>query len=173
MKEITYYPHPTDNMWNSEVETLIPWLSGRGVDIGSSNRSIFPGVVRVDFDESRDPDILASGDNLPFNDGQFDYLYSVHSFEHFDDQIKLLDEWARVVKKGGIIAIVHPDVEFTGVQKPIEQNMDKNPFNKHFHERTRDEFIKWFESLGRIDLKIIDSGIACGHWSFYIILQHV
>lgn len=172
-KNVTYYPHPTDNMWNAEAGKLIPYLFGKGADIGSSNRSIFTTDVRVDIDPERHPDILCSGDKLPFEDEEFDYVYGIHSFEHFPDQEKLLKEWRRVVKKGGIVAIVHPDLEFTKEQKPLDQNMDKNPYNKHFYERTYQQWLDWFSTLEDLGLKIIDSGVACGRWSFYVIMKRV
>jgi len=170
-QNIFYYPHPTDNMWNRECEALIPYLFGKGVDIGSSNRSIFKTDIRVDIDEKYNPDYFCSGDKLPFADDTFDYLYSIHSFEHFEDQEKTIKEWTRVIKKKGIIAIVHPDVEFTGIQLSSEINSDKNPYNKHTFERTYEEFLKWLKKNNYFGLKLIDSGIACGRWSFYIILK--
>ena len=144
-QKIIYYPHSMDDMWNQECEALIPFLFGKGVDVGSSTRSIFETDVRVDIDEKHNPDCLCKGDDLPFEGEEFDYLYSIHSFEHFEDQEKTIKEWTRVIKTGGIIAIVHPDVEFTGVQLPADANPDKNPYNKHTFERTREEFLKWLK----------------------------
>ncbi len=166
-----YYPDPTDEMWNQECEALIPYLSGRGVDIGSGSRSIFKDDVRVDVDEKHNPEIYCSGNDLPFKDGEFDYLYSIHSFEHFRDQAKLLTEWARVIKRGGVIAIVHPDVEHTGIRRPEGIRSGENIYNKHEHEKTLAGFLKWFKHNGNFGLKIIDKGVACPNWSFYIILK--
>lgn len=173
LKEQIKYPHSDDIMWNQECESIIPYLFGYGVDIGCSNRSIYAVDARVDIDEKHNPDYCGSGDDLPFRDEEFDYLYSIHSFEHFDDQIAVLDEWSRVVKKGGIIAIVHPDVDYTHVQKSEAANPDKNPYNKHYHERNQKEFISWFESLKRDDLKVIDHGEACPNWSFFVVFKKV
>ena len=166
-----FYPDPHDDMWNLEVEKLIPWLKGSGVDIGSGDRSIYKSDMRVDIDKKRNVDVHLSGDDLSFKDEQFDYLYSIHSFEHFEYQRDLLIEWKRVIKKGGIIGIVHPDVNYTGIQKPIETNPDKNPFNKHTYERDLINWLKWFESQNLTRLEVIDSGIACQNWSFYVILK--
>ena len=170
-QKVIYYPDANDDMWNWECEKLIPYLFGKGVDIGSSVRSIFEEDIRVDIDKKRCPNYCCAGDNLPFKDDEFDYLYSIHSFEHFEDQEKTIKEWKRVIKRGGIIGIVHPDVEFTGVQLPADANPDKNPYNKHTFERTREEFLKWLKSNNYFGLKLIDSGIACGKWSFFVILK--
>jgi len=54
------------------------------------------------------PDICADGANLPFKDESFSFVVSNHSIEHMDAK-KAFDEWLRVLKPGGIIALVTPD----------------------------------------------------------------
>lgn len=168
-----YYPCPNDNMWNTECECLIPWLSGKGIDVGCSNRSIFKNDVRVDIDKNVHPDIEASADKIPVADEMFDYLYAIHVLEHMDDTHKALVEWARVIKKGGIIAVVHPDVEFTKVQRPFGLNPDENPFYEHKHEFTQKSFLDYYDSNPVANLRLIASGVACGNWSFYLIFRKV
>ncbi len=169
--EITLYPHPKDDMWNQECEALIPFLSGKGIDIGCSNRSIFKEDVRQDIDKEMQPELLCSGDELPCKDEEFDYLTSIHTFEHFKDQIKMLTEWARVIKKGGIIAIVHPDVNHTGIYRPDGLKEGENPYYEHHHEKTYADFLAWFKKNNSFGLSLVDSGVACPNWSFYIILK--
>ena len=169
--KIRHYPVADDDMWNREAENIMPFLFGKGVDIGAGGRSIFKDDVRVDCDPEREPDFLCSGDDLPFKDGEFDYLYGIHAFEHFADQEKLIKEWTRVIRKGGTIAIVHPDLEFTGKQKPIEESMDKNPHNFHYFERTHEEFLKYLLDNNFFGLKLIATGPACQGWSFYVVLK--
>jgi predicted SAM-dependent methyltransferase len=173
IKKIKYYGDTDDPMWQVEAESLFPWLSGRGVDIGAGCRSIWPDIVRVDIDEKVNPDVLASGDKLPFKDGEFDYLTSIHSFEHFEDQVKTLKEWLRVIKTGGIIAIVHPDINHTKLQNPEIDNpgLKANPYNRHCHEHSGDSFIKMISTWTDLPFRILDYGVACACWSFYVILK--
>ncbi len=51
---------------------------------------------------------------LPFPDESVDYIYSSHLLEHLykEDAKKLLKEAYRVLKKGGIIRICVPDLEY-------------------------------------------------------------
>lgn len=170
---IKYYGDTDDPMYQTEIEVLFPWLNGKGVDIGCGGRSISKEVIRVDIDPLVKPDILSRGDELPFGEGEFDYLISTHSFEHFEDQVKTLKEWLRVIKTGGIIAIVHPDLTYTKKQlEPAENpSLKGNPFNKHFHEHTHDSFIEMIHTWTDIPFRIIDSGVACPGWSFYVILK--
>jgi predicted SAM-dependent methyltransferase len=168
-----YYDNEVDPMWKWEVEKLVPWFFGKGADIGCGARSIKKDIIRVDIDKKVKPEILASGDKLPFKDNELDYICSIHSFEHFADQHKTLAEWLRVVKVGGIIGIVHPDVNFTKKQKPPEDNasLRDNPYNKHFFEHTQESFIKHLEELADLPFRLVTHGEACKGWSFFVILK--
>ncbi len=53
-------------------------------------------------------DVVASGDNLPFEDESFDFVISSHVLEHFFDPIKALKEWYRVIKPNGYIYMIIP-----------------------------------------------------------------
>ena len=107
----------------------------------------------------------------------------LHSGRHFDyfmqklvtigGETKTIKEWSRVVRRGGIIAIVHPDLEFTGTQLPASANPDKNPYNKHYVEKTYKQFLEFLKENNCFNLKLIDSGVACGNWSFYCIFKKV
>ena len=164
-----------DMMWVWECEKLIPWLYGKGVDIGAGGRSINKDILRVDIDPKVNPTIVASGDNLPFANGEFDYLVSIHSFEHFKDPVETLKEWLRVVRVGGIVAIVHPDITYTKKQKPSGDNpsLKENPYNKHYHEHTINSFVNMLKTLTDLPFRIVDFAPACPKWSFYVILKKV
>lgn len=174
-KEVFYYPNIADQMWKQEVESLIPYLFGKGVDVGCGKRSIFKDDVRVDIDEKVDPDFIASGDDLPFQNGMWDYVYGIHAFEHFPDATKLLKEWLRVIKKGGVIGIVHPDITHTKKQNPEVDNpgLRENPHNKHWHEHNPESFLIFLNKNKNLGFEILDSGVACGNWSFYFILRKI
>lgn len=170
-KQVLYYPSPDDGLWNQEIEAILPFLSGKGLDIGSSNRSPVKGITRLDVDPLRYPDILASGDKIPLPDESVDYITAIHNFEHYPNQKEVLTEWLRVLKPRGIIAIVHPDVDYTGKQKPLAENPDKNPFNKHYAERNLPQFIAYLTDLGISNMQLIDYGEAGKYWSFYAIIR--
>ncbi len=163
----------SDSMWEKEAEKLRPWLYGKGADIGCGTRSAKKGSIRVDIDKNVKPEVLASGDLLPFNDGELDFISSIHSFEHFKDQFKLINEWLRVLKPGGIIAIVHPDIRFTYQQVATVGNNSKNfdPLNTHYHENTEETLLNYFKFSYGKRVTIVDHGVACPNWSFYLIIQ--
>jgi predicted SAM-dependent methyltransferase len=70
--------------------------------------------VNVDFSKTGDGVI---GHNLlkgiPFHDDTFEVVYHSHVLEHFqkDDAKKFVDECYRVLKPGGVIRVVIPDLE--------------------------------------------------------------
>src|ERR1700743_2591931 len=70
--------------------------------------------VNVDFVSIGD-DVI--GHNLlkgiPFDDSSFEVVYHSHVLEHFQkrDAVKFIDECYRVLKPGGTIRVVIPDLE--------------------------------------------------------------
>lgn len=168
-----YYKTESDPMWKMEAECLLPWFTGKGVDIGCGMRSIAKDVVRCDFDKSVKPDVLCSGDKTPFKDGEFDYVCSIHSFEHLKDAKTTLTEWLRIVKVGGIIGIVHPDIRYTKKQNPEVDNpgLRENPYNRHYHEHDNESFMVMLTEWGDLPFSVVDYGMACSSWSFYAIIK--
>lgn len=97
-----------------------------GFEIGRANHNPFnlPNCINVDYTDDMNTvfkqgefklcgskaqvDVVANGDELPFEDDSYDYCISSHVIEHFFDPIKALQEWNRVVKSGGYIFIICP-----------------------------------------------------------------
>ena len=172
-KIIIYYPDPHDYIWNEEIQKIMPYCFGKGLDVGCGGRSINKEIKRLDIDPENKPDIVASADNIPVKNASFDYLIAQHLFEHFEDQEKLLKEFARVIRPGGYILIVHPDVEFTKKQTEEKYNPETATLshNKHFHEVTQAQFGKFIKSKQKLGFKVLEIGKAYPTWSFYVILR--
>lgn len=68
--------------------------------------------VRLDIDESVNPDIVASMTRLG-EIGTYDALYCNHALEHltFNDVGKALKEFRRVLNEGGFAMVIVPDLE--------------------------------------------------------------
>ncbi|MDP9128260.1 MAG: class I SAM-dependent methyltransferase, partial [Pseudomonadota bacterium] len=71
--------------------------------------------------------LMALGDQLPFADGQWDFVLTSHVLEHFLDPIKALNEWYRVIKPGGYLFLIVPHKDRT--------------FDKHRSRTTLDELL--------------------------------
>lgn len=69
--------------------------------------------IRVDLDKRYNPDIFSDIKKLPMiPDDSVDAVYSSHSLEHvnFYDGIECLKEWYRVLKKGGELRVIVPNI---------------------------------------------------------------
>jgi predicted SAM-dependent methyltransferase len=92
--------------------------------LGCGKRFI-PGFVHIDVLPLEHVDHVSSIDNLPFiADNSVDLIYNCHVLEHFKrkDTLRVLAEWFRVLKKGGILRTAVPDFE----QLCYIYNRDKN-----------------------------------------------
>jgi predicted SAM-dependent methyltransferase len=78
-----------------------------------------------DYDHLEHNDIT----KLPYEDESVDLIYASHVLEYFDRQevIPVLQEWVRVLKKGGILRIAVPDFE----SMAIMYVMTRNTINQH------------------------------------------
>lgn len=63
--------------------------------------------------------------NLPFGSSSIDYIYTSHFLEHFKkfEAEKIIKDCYRILKKGGIIRIIVPDLELL-VRKYLEKDFD-------------------------------------------------
>jgi ubiquinone/menaquinone biosynthesis C-methylase UbiE len=68
---------------------------------------------RVDIDPEVKPDLVADMAHLPDNIGPFDAIYCAHSLEHLNphDVQPCLEGFLRVLKPGGAVTILVPDLE--------------------------------------------------------------
>jgi len=83
------------------------------LNLGCWHRYI-PGWVHIDLCDLPHIDYKSSIDNLSmFADDTVDLIYSSHSLEYFDqEQIpRVLTEWRRVLKRGGILRLAVPDFD--------------------------------------------------------------
>lgn len=128
-------------------------LSGlKGVELGASAHNPFClNTINVDWTDSLETswkqeeiancgeyakvDVVADGTDLPFEDGQYDFVISSHCLEHNWDAIGALKEWLRVVKVGGYVFTIfpHPERTFdkgrprTKLQELIDRHEGKYP----------------------------------------------
>jgi len=87
--------------------------------------------TNIDF-TSHSPSIKKADilNGLPYKDNSFDVIYSSHFIEHIPiEQIEsFLDDVYRILRPGGIIRLVTPDLEF--LINEYKKNYDKESFKK-------------------------------------------
>jgi predicted SAM-dependent methyltransferase len=94
--------------------------------LGCGKRYI-PGFVHIDLDDYAHIDYKSEISDLTmFEDNSVDLIYCCHALEYFDRQEarKVLKEWCRVLKPGGILRIAVPD--FEALIKVYAQYKDMN-----------------------------------------------
>jgi len=70
------------------------------------------GYLTCDIRDLPNVDYVCSADNLPFEENEIDEIYSRHVVEHFTlkEFLKVLEEWNRVLKVGGEVHIICPNM---------------------------------------------------------------
>ena len=69
-----------------------------------------PGSIGIDRNPSTAADVICDLDHFPypFADRAFDELYAIHVIEHVTDIIRTMEEFHRLVRRGGLIHIETP-----------------------------------------------------------------
>ena len=186
MSELQYffadppYEASTDLMWCAEVASIAEWCppESKGLDVGAGGRTLYPSVSRCDISPETEPEIVCDALRIPVGNDEYDWAFSGHCIEHFEKPQDAIREWCRVVKPGGHVCIVVPDVRYT-----LTQNTDATP---HFHEWAPREFcidvLGWEpksaqlwqdcrKTLSFAPGKVIWASEACAGWSFCCVIE--
>jgi len=98
--------------YDRDVDRIIAAASERGgmvLDCGAGWRqSSRPTVVTTEIFAYPNTDAVAVGEHLPFEDGVFDAVLSLHVLEHVPNPFTCADELLRVLKPGGVLFAVVP-----------------------------------------------------------------
>ena len=87
-------------------------LDSLKLNIGCGNVK-FPDWVNIDIEPGADL-VVDLRNGLPLEDDSADFIYNEHFIEHlkFEDGEKAIKEFYRVLKKGGILRIATPDLDY-------------------------------------------------------------
>ena len=95
---------------NQEPNKLCVELGG-----GETPRKIENGFINIDYRISPQVELVANVKDLPIKNGSLEKIYCANLSEHFErsDIQKVLLEWWRVLRPGGWIDVMVPDLEGT------------------------------------------------------------
>jgi ubiquinone/menaquinone biosynthesis C-methylase UbiE len=114
----------SDQNGSTFLQLLSPNSNERILDVGAGKGTIAalvqrsgrsevyaldPNEKRIAFVNENHPELktcLSGSDSIPYPDGFFDKVYSTMAVHHFPDQRKSFKEFARVMKRGGVLVIV-------------------------------------------------------------------
>ncbi len=105
--------HP-ETSCGREAQKIAPWaipyLDGRGFDVGCGDQKVVPWATGLDRHKAAD--INSDGRAMPeVASRSLDFIFSSHFIEHCDDYTAVLAEWWRTIKVGGHLVLYwpHPD----------------------------------------------------------------
>lgn len=132
--------------------------------IGAGYRSI-EGWLNTDFNYTENSDVyfLDATKPFPFTNSQFEYVYSEHMIEHIsrDGALSMLREIYRVLKPGGYLRLVTPDLNF--VSSLLYTNSpDATWYAQEFYEK-----FKTFETRCHAESTINRIVYSWGHQHLY------
>lgn len=138
------------------------YLDTINVDRYASNDTVYKLEERRLARRSSRVDVVAPGDDLPFADDSYDFVFSSHVIEHFPDPIKALREWVRVARGYVVVIAPHRDRTFdadrplTPVDELLERHRDgfTSTDDRHWSVWTCESFIEMCKCVG---LSVIDS----------------
>ena len=86
-----------------------------------------PGSIGIDRNPASRADVLADLDRFPypFADSSFDRLTAIHVIEHVDDVIRTMEEFHRLVRKGGTVR--HRDAALHRFQLVLRPHAQEPP----------------------------------------------
>lgn len=151
----------------------------RGVEIGAAaSNNYFLDALNVDrWGELDTPykrqerkmvfhvarvDVVAPGDDLPFEDGAHDFVFSSHVIEHFPDPIRALLEWHRVARRYVVAVVPHRDRTFDAdrplstVEELLQRHRTRfrSDEDRHWSVWTCESFVEMCEAIG---FRVVDS----------------
>jgi SAM-dependent methyltransferase len=160
-------------------EFVSGYLTGlRGIEIGaSSHNRFYLDAINVDRFGEGDTvykreerrlvlhavkvDVVAPGDDLPFADDSYDFVFSSHVIEHFPDPLKALYEWVRVARRYVVVIAPHRERTFdvdnplTPASELIERHRNgfTSDVDRHWSVWTCESFV---ELCGATGLHVAD-----------------
>lgn len=146
-----------------EREGFFEFCKGRGLDVGAGDDPLVTPFGTVDAYDKQDGDAnyLKS-----VADESYDFVYSSHCLEHLDFPHIALQNWFRVVKKGGylIVCVPHRDLYEKKRMLPSLWNAEHKSFwlpneSDPPHTFSLREFIeRWIPNAEIIAMNVCDEG---------------
>ena len=138
------------------------YLDSVNVDRYAGDETIYKRQERRLARSTATVDVVAPGDDLPFEDNSYDFVFSSHVIEHFPDPLKALYEWVRVARRYVVVIAPHHDRTFdadrplTTLDELAERHRTgfTSEEDRHWTVWTCESFLEMCEAAG---LRVIDS----------------
>lgn len=122
--------------YDADVEAVLQRVEragGMALDCGAGWRSVTrERVITTEIHPYPGTDVLAVGQRLPFADGIFDAVLSLHVLEHVSNPFVCANELMRVLKPGGTLLAITPMI------------VPEHGFPHHYFNPTREGLLALF-----------------------------
>lgn len=159
---------------SSEYRVIMPHVRGNAIDVCCGGR-LFPGTVGIDMVPNGEPTqpwgnrsvahFCCDCSNLFFAPDSLDTVVAIHAIEHFVDTEATLREWLRVLKVGGSLCLIVPDIRYTPAPGSPDHDFT------HFREYDPDAFRLVIESV--TGLEVVQYDTMNNQWSFDVVVRKV
>lgn len=114
----------------------------------------------INLDETKPGDVIARVPPLPLRTGRVDELMLSHVLEHltFDDGNVLLQECRRVLKQGGEMTVIVPDMKAVNVAYLTGQISNRELNDLFVHSYVQESLHRWSYDWRTLRQALIDSG---------------
>jgi predicted SAM-dependent methyltransferase len=140
------------------IETYQKSTTQKKIQIGCGS-NILEGWLNTDLNYKENIAFLDAGMEFPLDSNTFDFVYSEHLFEHLkvEQQLNMLTESYRILKKGGVMRIAMPSIDFL---IDLYENHEK---------KEKREYVEWavknVHNLKKVDSMVND---ASKHYCYVI-----
>ena len=118
-----------------EFLLMEPYLRGLGMDCGCGSNRLSPTVLSTDWFPQKGVDLIwncvYNNQRIPypFSDETFDFVFASHVLEDFElDQIQwMFDELLRIIKPGGYLVTIGPDMQNNRYPQWDEKFTEESP----------------------------------------------
>lgn len=99
------------NFWLGTLE--------KGIEIGGladplpGLQPIYVNIFKGDVDRAFEADVEAEPTDLPFQNGEMDYVAASRVFERLANPLAVLGEWTRITRDGGLLYLIVSDYRYT------------------------------------------------------------
>jgi len=110
------------------ITRVLPYMKGCGIDIGFGGYKIdHTDIIYYDRYDFGFNDV-GDAEQLPYENEQFDFVFSSHCLEHLDSTIDVLKEWFRILKKEGTMILYLPmEGVYADYRRHGEHKLNLNP----------------------------------------------
>lgn len=134
--------HIEENDPRPEFLAMEKYCRGLGMDVGCGTNRLSPTVLTTDWYPHSHTDLIWNcapdpGEDgkryfipYPFREDRFDFIFASHVLEDFHPDIiqYVFDEWMRMIKPGGYLIILVPDIEggrYPGIDEVFTEEDDE------------------------------------------------